>query len=133
MSLFDQAADEIVAFHVFLADFFNGRGASEPADVARHLTAFHPAFQVISPTGNTQSLDGLSGWLNTGRGGQPGKEIAIEHMTLRHESPVFVVVTYHEVQVLPAETTRRLSSAIFIPEKSAPRGVQWLHLHECWL
>jgi len=133
MDLYQKAADEIVAFHVFLADFFNARGASMPADATTHLTAFDPGFHVISPDGSMQSLPQLRDWLQTGRGGLPGKEITIEAMTLRHLAGDFVIVTYHEVQMLPAGTTRRLSSAAFAPDADAPRGVKWLHLHECWL
>jgi hypothetical protein len=130
---YDDAAREVVAFHEFLADFFNARGHSAPADVIAHLTAFDDDFVVVSPDGSIQAVSQLRAWLETGRGGQPGKEIDIENMQLRHLGADFLILTYHEVQKLPDRTTRRLSSATFARADAAPLGVKWLHLHECWL
>jgi hypothetical protein len=118
---------EIVALHAYLMDLFTGK----TRDLTRCEAAFAADMSMISPDGvwfdRKQILANLRNATAV-----PGFRIRIHDVQLLWESESAVLLRYVEEQYRDGETTRRLSSALFTADETAPLGVVWQHLHETW-
>lgn len=131
--LVQAAKDEVLDFHVFLQDWFTGSMPMDTEYLERRLTAFHGDFRYFSPSGTIIAAGDLRGAYPDRHGFKSDITIEIKDMELRLETPGSVMVTYREVQTDPTDPDFdhvRLSTAVFRPDKAAPRGVVWFHLHE---
>ena len=63
----------------------------------------------------------------------PPFRIWIESFQPRLVAGNLALVTYEEWQEVEGRVTGRLSSALFREMETAPKGVEWLHVHETWL
>lgn len=126
----NSAEQAIHDFHVFLADWFNGRVANDKALLERRLADFVPDFRVVSAGGNMRGVDSLRGWLGHAHGSQKGATIEIRNVAIRRAEQAFVLATYEEHQTTSKGSTRKLCSATFVPDAATPGAYRWLHLHE---
>ena len=127
------AKEEVLDFHVFLQEWFSGAREMDEDFLDRRLTAFHSDFRYFGPSGNIITNADLRGAYPGRHGFKPSISIEIRDLALRLETPDTAIVTYREVQTDPTDADFdhvRLSTAVFLPEARAPRGVVWFHLHE---
>ncbi|HMN29477.1 MAG TPA: hypothetical protein PKE45_15105 [Caldilineaceae bacterium] len=73
------------------------------------------------------------GWIRSGYGSRPGFRLWTEAIIVRQQQAGLWLATYVEGQEINGMLNRRLSSAFFCEQPSAPRGLAWLHVHETWL
>src|SRR5437762_1861473 len=130
--LLQSAIKEVSAIHAFFVGWFR-TGASHP-DLSEIEQVLAPDFRMISPDGLASERKGVIDAIRNGRGLR-GADFAI---TIVDPRPVVefdgaVLLEFIEQQYRDGRTTRRLSTALFTPEESAPRGVLWRHLHETWV
>jgi hypothetical protein len=128
---------EIVALHVFLAKWLRGDLANDDDTfVAEFARRFDPAFVLVSPTGELAPLAQVTKRIRNAHGQSPALAIEIRNVVFRRDLGGPLLATYEEWQRDggPARPDNaRLSSVLLQPERVAPGGLMWLHLHECWL
>lgn len=128
MSILAEAAEaEIKRLHAYLVPLFTGR----QHDVGPCADAFADRLSMITPDGAVFDRPGILANLANATAAE-GFSIAIRDVQLIWESDKAVLLRYVEEQYRDGETTRRLSSALFIVDEKAPLGVAWRHLHETW-
>lgn len=132
------ARAEIEALHAFFVGWFRGTLSNDEDTFARGFARrFEPGFLLIPPAGTLLPLARLSRMIRAGYGTNPDFAIEIRDVTLRREIGKVAVVTYQEWQrnaksSQPANNGR-VATALLQPDRVAPGGFAWLHLHECWL
>ena len=127
-------AKEIQELHQFFQDWFTGAVAQRAANFARVTNALDPAMTLISPDGSVAEYASVLDWLRSGYGTRPGFRLWTDAITLRYHNADFALATYEEwQQTNDGPQNRRLSSACFRRDPSAPNGLTWLHVHETWL
>jgi hypothetical protein len=131
----DNFERDIVALHDFFEGWFRGelpRIDEAFTEVDRRLA---DGFTLVSPRGNVDEREPLLESIRGAYGARgEGFRIWIEDVRVRQSRGDVHVVTYEEWQQEGgAEPTRRLSTAVFGDDDSAPNGLEWLHVHEVWL
>lgn len=129
----EAACREIHDFHRFLEGWLRADIPFDEGRLKLRLTAFHPNFLYITPTGRRRGLADLREWFHGSNGGESSLRIEIAFVEIRHCDEAAVLALYEERQCSERETTRRLSSALFRVNDSTPNGLAWFHLHEVWL
>ena len=133
MSLFDQAAAEIVALHRFFVAWYD-RSTADTADFSLFERAMGADMKMIPPSGAVLDRAAVIGHVRGGRAGFDG-DFAIEIEAIRPawEGEGAILVTYVEKQQRKGVNTARQATALFTENPSAPHGVEWRHLHETWM
>jgi hypothetical protein len=125
--LAEKAKAEIESLHAHLVGLFTRRHR----DLARCETAFAPGLSMITPDGSCFDRARILANL-ANASAAPDFQITIRDVQSIWESETAVLLRYIEEQYRDGETTRRLSSALFTADGTAPMGVVWRHLHETW-
>ena len=125
---------EIGRVHEVFVDWFAGR--CPPCDayfgeqVLAHLAV---DFVYVRPSGVVSRREALAAEWKRGYASNPGLEITIADLELRHAGADSAVVSYIEIQRgaigVSDPDSRRLSTALFVIEEG--RRV-WKHVHETW-
>lgn len=122
-------AAEIVRFHDFFEDWYNG---AEGRTIGEFSDALDSAFFIVSPDGVISNRDAVVSMVSSGRGSGP-IEIRIENVQSRlagtHE---LHVATYEEHQVRGGESSVMISTVGLVVDASCPGGLRWLFVHETW-
>lgn len=122
------ATREVEELHRHFVSLFTGRSQ----DIARCAKAFAADFQMVTPAGKVFDRAGALAVLSAATA-QPGFAITIQAIHPVWQSKDSVLLQYVEQQYRDGRTTRRLSSALFTAEPTAPCGVVWRYLQETWL
>lgn len=130
--LTSKAIDEVRALHAFFADWFRA-GAMHP-DFSELERVLAPDFRMVTPDGLVVDRKAVIEAVRQAEDTRPA-DFAIVILQPRpvHESRDAVLLEFIEQQYRDGGTTRRLSTALFTSQESAPRGVLWRHLHETWM
>ncbi|WP_348530089.1 DUF4440 domain-containing protein [Mesorhizobium sp. NFR06] len=132
-SLVSRASAEVVDLHRFFVDWFDKR-LCDTADFGRFERVLGEGFSMVVPSGQMLDRAAVLGHVKASRGTFDGDfAISIEDIRPGWQSGDVIVLTYVEAQQRAGQASRRRSSAVFTPNSSAPRGVEWRHLHETWL
>lgn len=124
---------EIRELHEFFEDWFGGRLANDDASFSRVASALAADFELISPRGVRDDRDRILAQIRGAHGKRSSLTISVEDLRARACHDDVCLVTYEERHRTPESVTRRISSAWFRRRADAPRGVEWVHLHETWL
>jgi hypothetical protein len=126
------AIDEVQALHAFFVDWLRA-GAPHP-DFSELESALAPDFRMVTPEGLAKDRKAVVEGIREAKGTRPADfAIAILEPRPIYEAAEAVLLEFIEQQYRGGGTTRRLSTALFTPEESAPRGALWRHLHETWM
>ena len=136
-SLADRAEKEVVDLNRFFERWFRGERLAASNGIARLEAALSPGFQIIFPSGREMDRGALIDEVR-GRHGSRAElgesfRIEVRNLAVRHERDGLVLATYEEWQHAGPTASARRSSVLFERHDTAPNGVRWLHLHECWL
>jgi hypothetical protein len=128
----DLAGQEVVALNAFFAAWL--REGDAPMDFSEVEQAIGGDFRIISPDGSTEEREEVLSSIRNSRGSR-GADFRIEVLDPRTiwTGESAVLLEYTEQQYRAGRTTRRRSTALFLANPSAPRGVAWHHLQETWL
>jgi hypothetical protein len=126
------AWQEVVALHAFFEAWL--REGDQPMDFSEVEAAIGRDFRMISPDGTIEEREAVVLWVKNSRGSR-GPDFTILALD---PHPIWsgdgaVLLEYTEQQYRAGKTTRRRSTALFLANPSAPRGVEWRHLQETWL
>lgn len=130
VSLAGLAETEVRALHDFFVRWF---GPGPAPAIAQFEAGFHLEFEMMTPAGRVLDRAAVLSGLRAARASEP-EGFSIEIMEVR---PIWqgddaVLLGYAEAQYRAGHETRRRSSALFLKDASAPRGVLWRHLQETW-
>jgi hypothetical protein len=91
-------------------------------------------FRIISPDGAIEERDAIISSIRNARGSR-GLDFAIIALDPHAiwAGGKAVLLEYTEQQYRAGRTTRRRSTALFLADPAAPRGVVWRHLQETWM
>ena len=125
---------EILDLHAFIEAWLVGSAPRAATAFARFADVLHPRFVMIDIRGAVRDRDELLATFESAHGqNRDGIEVAIGELDCRLERDDVCLMTYLESQRLEQVTTRRFSTALFVPHADAPNGVAWVHLHETWI
>lgn len=132
------ARKEIEDLHAFFVGWFSGSLSDDDDTFQRGFARrFEPGFLLIPPAGTQMPLAKLSGAIRSGHGTNPEFRIEIRNVTLRREIGKVAVLTYEEWQRNAKASTppnnARIATVLLKPDRVAPGGFAWLHIHECWM
>jgi hypothetical protein len=131
-ALADLAWEEVGALHAFFETWLRER---EPVmDFSEVESALGQNFRLISPDGKIDERSTVVAWIRDARGSR-GADFSI---VVSDPFPIWmgddaVLLEYTEHQHRDGQRTRRRSTALFLTNPSAPRGVEWRHLQETWM
>ena len=125
--------NEVLELHRFFQEWFAGRLASTPEAFARFADVIESGFEIVSPDGECRARAALLESLRAAHGCDPEARIRIENFRGHEVGEGLFQAVYEEWQGRGADQRGRLSSALFRRAEGLPQGVEWLHLHECWL
>ncbi len=123
---------EIEALHDFFTGWFNGTLPATGDAFARGLADhFHPAFEIVLPSGTVCDRDGILTPVREAWGTNPGFSAVVRDVRVLGEWAGLVLAAYVEVQTGARNTTPadnlRHSTVLF--ERSGGH-LLWRHLHE---
>ena len=130
--LADLAWEEVVALHAFFEIWF--RESESVMDFSEVEAAIGKDFRLISPDGNTDEGSTVVSWIRDARGSRgPDFTIVVSDPLVVWAGDGAALLEYTEQQYRDGRMTRRRSTALFLANSSAPRGVVWRHLQETWM
>ena len=121
-------SEEITELHEFFEDLFNGVVTS----LDRVEVALAPDFTIVGPDGGESDRAATIAMLAAARNSRQLDMSTTAHRLL-HCSEEMIVASYIEHHHVAEGDTRRLSTALFVPDSDAPNGVCWLRVHETWV
>lgn len=131
---------EIHGLHVFFVDWLSGTLPDTGQAFSRCAEALAENFVLIGPDGEATTRRTLLGRLEGARGVHAGADppfaIRIDNSKLLRHWADHALLSYEEWQDGARGTlgtTGRISTALFVRDRSAPTGLAWLHLHETWI
>ncbi|MGI9610196.1 MAG: hypothetical protein ACR2NL_07860, partial [Acidimicrobiia bacterium] len=86
-------------------------------------------FAMVPPSGATVERTDLIAGLKEAHGAVQ-LSIEIRNPTVRWTGADGLLVSYEEWQTTPDRSNGRQSTVLFEPERTAPNGVKWAHVHE---
>lgn len=120
---------EIERVHGFFAAWFGG-------DTSRRLDEFSstlaPEFFIVSPDGVVRDRAGIVDLVSAAFG-MRSVRISVANGTVRSMIGDAVLATYEEHQESVNTRTKRLSTAVMMPDTVAPHGWRWLAVSETWI
>ena len=129
MSPLAQAAvREVEDLHQVFTELFTGRLQT----TARLAQVFDCAFEMVTPGGMRLDREAVLAALASTKAG-PDFRISILSARPLWRDDDSILLQYVEQQYRDGRMTRRLSSALFRAEPTAPNGVVWRYLHETWM
>jgi hypothetical protein len=131
-SLADLAWQEVVELHDFFVAWMHGDESA--TDFSRAEASIGKEFRMISPDGKMDDRAAVLEWIKGARGSRPSPFtiVALDPRTIWAREDA-VLLEYTEQQYRDGQTTRRRSTALFLADPAAPRGVVWRHLQETWM
>jgi hypothetical protein len=131
-SLPDLAWQEVVALHAFFEAWL--RESESVMDFSEVEAAIGRDFRLISPDGKMEEREAVLAWIRDARGsrGPDFKIVALDPRAIWTGDGA-VLLEYSEQQYRDGQTTRRRSTALFLANPAAPRGMEWRHLQETWI
>jgi hypothetical protein len=131
-SLADLAWQEVVALHAFFETWL--RESEFVMDFSDVEAAIGKDFRMISPDGKIEEREAVISWIRGARGSRgPDFTIAVLDPRAIWAGDSAVLLEYTEQQYRDGRTTRRRSTALFLADPAAPRGILWRHLQETWM
>jgi hypothetical protein len=126
------ARQEVVELHDFFVAWL--RGEAPAGDFSRAEASIGSGFRMISPDGKIEESAAVLAWIRGAHGTRPSPfTIAVlDHRTIWAGEDA-ALLEYTEQQYRDGRTTRRRSTALFVANPAAPRGVEWRHLQETWM
>jgi len=128
---------EIHELHAFFTAWLCGALPDTDAAFARLTAALAPEFRIGLTDGRLLGVADVLAWLRPAHGSRAGQEppflIRTESFELRWIAGERALAAYVERQRLADRWTARRSLAAFRAEPSAPCGVLWTDLQECWI
>ncbi|NNC75012.1 MAG: DUF4440 domain-containing protein [Acidimicrobiia bacterium] len=122
-------AREIDELHEFFEAWFRGLAQS----FERMEIALAPTFSIVGPRGTTMDRAETIAAVREGRGRSSSLRIGTSDHQLLAATPGLVVARYIETHESDDHSTRRLSTAVFEPDETAPNGLVWVTVHETFL
>ena len=127
-ALAEAAMREVEDLHRHFVELFTGRWP----DIARCAVAFAPEFEMVMPSGKSFDRTQALALLSAAKAA-PDFAITIQSPRVVWEGSDKALLQYVEQQYRDGKVTRRLSSALFSADRTAPNGVVWRYLHETWM
>lgn len=124
---------EIEDLHDFFELWLAGKIAKTKEVYSQFSNAVDDSFSLVGPDGVSLPRATLLPALYQAHGKRKNLEIWTEHKKLLFQNSEILVVSYAEWQKENSVTKARISTAIFIIDKSKANGVRWLRVHETWL
>jgi len=124
---------EVHELHRFFQEWYSAELPNSAEVFDRLAQVIGADFEIISPTGLRCEREQLLETLHAAHGSDPEARIWIEHARARDLGTDMCLVTYEEWQGHGDAAKGRLSSALFKTKPDLPNGVEWQHVHECWL
>jgi hypothetical protein len=132
-SLVDQAWREVVALHAFFESWLR-EGGHAGLDFSEAEAAIGRDFRMVSPDGTIGDREEIVSSIRGERGTrEPDFRIIAVDPKAVWAGDGAVLLEYTEQQYRAGRTTRRRSTALFLADPAAPRGVVWRHLQETWM
>lgn len=131
-SLTDLAWQEVVALHAFFETWL--QESESVMDFSEVEAAIGRDFRLISPDGKIDEREAIVSSIRDARGSRgPAFTMAVLDPHAIWAGDGAVLLEYTEQQYRDGRTTRRRSTALFLADPAAPRGVLWRHLQETWM
>jgi len=121
-------SEEITELHEFFEDLFNGVVDS----LDRAEAALAADFTIVGPDGAESDRAATMAMLEAAQNSRQLDMSTTDHRLVHHSDDV-IIASYVERHHIPERDTRRLSTAVFVPDEEAPNGVRWLRVHETWI
>lgn len=122
-ALSQRAIDSVVVLHQLIEKVFHGDASFVP-ELLRH---FEPDFVMVTPSGNSLSMEEVTSLFIRLVGGRLDVAITIEHCKLISQFGQEVAIQYHELQRQGDTHTHRISLAVIDCGCTPPR---WRYLQE---
>jgi hypothetical protein len=131
-SLADLAWREVVALHAFFKTWL--QESESVMDFSEVEAAIGKDFRIISPDGTIEEREAVVSSIRNARGSR-GRNFTIGVLDplAIWASDGAALLEYTEQQYRDGRTTSRRSTALFLADPAAPRGVVWCHLQETWI
>lgn len=117
---------EVRELHAFFGRWYSGTAAL--SEFSR-LDVLAETFLMIGPDGRTADVVEVREMIRASYGLRP-IDFTIKNVSVRPDAPIG---TYEEWQTDSGIITGRFSTAVMVPSRHQPNGLQWVHLHETWL
>jgi hypothetical protein len=131
-ALADLAWQEVVALHAFFKTWL--RESESVMDFSEVEVAIGKDFRLISPDGKIDEGSTVVSSIRDARGSRgPDFTIVVSDPFTVWAGDGAVLLEYTEQQYRDGRMTHRRSTALFLANPSAPRGVEWRHLQETWM
>ena len=125
---------EIIELHQFFQEWLNGNLPNTPATFSRFTSVMNDGFGIVAPTGQLTDLDKLTQQLQEAYGRSNQLRIWIDNYKLRRIDGYTALATYEEWQQLADEAPYgRLSTVVFLENRTLPNRLEWFHVHETWI
>jgi len=127
---------EVEELHVFFQAWFRGEVDRDDLGLGRLGSVLPGDFRLVSPTGNAVGRRELLGALWPAHGSRADDDsfrITIADYRGRPVCPDVHLATYREWHSGRDISQGRVTTAIFRHRSGTPNGVEWLHVHECWV
>ncbi|MFQ5701579.1 MAG: hypothetical protein ACE5HU_07030 [Acidobacteriota bacterium] len=128
---------EVIQLHRFFEDWFNGRLEPTEENFRRFSSVIAEGFQIVLPNGQKIDRAGILSRVRAAHGAHaprgPAIQIWIDAYRCRRLDESLRLVTYQEWQKVEGPPRGRFATAVLRRKKSAPHGVEWLHVNEVWL
>jgi hypothetical protein len=131
--LAEAATRECYALHDFF-DAWLRLDAEGPDTIDRLERALDAEFRLVGPDGQVRDRAAVIAWIAGARGSRGAAfRLAVSDCRVVWQGEAAVLLEYVETQYGFGAASKRLSTALFRQEPSAPCGVVWRHLQETWL
>ncbi len=121
--------EEVDELHQFFEAYFLGTESS----IERAEAVFAPEFRFVSVSGIDSDRASTLQMITDGHAHTSNLTITTsDHRLILHTDEV-LVATYIEHHQLSEGANHRLSTVVFVPDATAPNGLQWKHVHETWI
>ena len=127
---------EVEELHAFFEAWFRGEVDRDERGLRRVSSVLPGDFQLVSPTGKAVGRRELLEALWPAHGSRvedPSFCITIADYRGRPVCPDVHLATYRESHSGRDVNQGRVTTAIFRRRSGTPNGVEWLHVHECWV
>jgi len=135
----DPVAKEIIDLHVFFEDWFRGNcNNSDRVFKKRLMSRMDIDFYIVLPSGEAYYGEQFWPEMRKAHGSNPDFKISLRNFTRKMQiGRITFLANYEEWQQNAQNSTPknngRVSTAVFVADKSTPNGVRWVHVHETWL
>lgn len=121
----DAVVEEVRRLHAFFDDWFSGRSGLAIEELSE---ALDEDFTIVSPHGTISTRNETVTAVED-KFGAIDVVITVENLHARRIGDTYLC-RYDEIHDVAGERSRRVSTAVLVPDESSPGGLRWISVHE---